>query len=381
MNALALLCVLAPAAPVPKQPPPPSEARIKFLLEKLEEPTRDYRDPKQGPPDGPPPDFFFRHSPALGELRQAGTHVQTALLEFLANTAKPGQARAQAADALVDLFKGTGAEQPLNETLAKAIQSALRDKSRAVRWTTLKAVARYGEVDAKERHAMVVKHVPNLVRERMYFSEAATNALLPDILALLRDPSPEIALAAAEALYNFGRPKAGVKELLAALEREEADVRGMVCLVLGRVAPDDADVAKAVVGQLKSGHARGNYWIGTSSVGAFGPKAKDAVPELIECIKRTEWKPSTIGKTKEEREKQSLLNLGAECAIVSLGKIGPDAKAAGPFVVKYLQSCQPGGARESILKALDQMDPESAKQAREYLAKLAVEFRQQNERK
>lgn len=116
---------------------------------------------------------------------------------------------------------------------------------------------------------------------------------------------------------------------------------------------DDPDALKAVLGQLKPEHYTEYYDSVLVAVGRFGPKAKDAVPALIDVIKKADWeKQETKGRV--------------ETAITSLGKIGPDAKAAVPLLLKYSEEhpFNSQGSQDNLVAALDKIDAEAARQVR-----------------
>jgi HEAT repeat protein len=174
------------------------------------------------------------------------------------------------------------------------------------------------------------------------------DGLLPEIIALVADEEPVIASAAAYTITTFGRPKQGVKELLAALDRREPRLRASAVVALGTVGRDDPVVLKAVLGQLKPEHYPDGYYRGVIlAVGSFGPKAKEAVPALIEVLKSSEFK----------RHESMMLY---DTAFFALGEIGPEAKTATPVMLKYLHvQCS-----LDFIAALDKIDPQAGKEGR-----------------
>lgn len=356
-----------PPAPPARAPKPISAERIKELVKKLEEPTRHDSDPKQGPPeDGVSPTFGFRwHSAALGELKQAGEAALPAVYALLADAKKPGQARAHAAVIVINRLKGKGAKQELDRQALKALQEALRDKDLSLKWGVLRIAAQYGAAGAWVRFSIMVKSVPTLDRDTLHFSDAAMDGLLPDVIALVSHEEPEVAATAATVLFEFGRPKQGIKELLRALDRRERFIRARVVAALSRVGVDDPDALKAVLGQLKPEHYGDTYETVVQSVGRFGPKAKDAVPALIDVLKSSDWKPA---------ETTYLY----DTAINSLGEIGPGAKAAIPWLLKYMECCPSSlGQWEGLIAALDRIDPEAGKQGRVIFKRKMDELKKQ----
>jgi HEAT repeat protein len=336
------------------EPPKPTEEQIKAWLKKLEEPTRHYQDPMQGPPDeGIGPDFEYRiHREAL-LLARAGEAARPGVFALLEDTKRSGQARAHAAIVLVEWLKGTGAKQKPDPKILAALKDALKSKDQALTWGMLDWAQRYGKARALEWVDRISPTELKVPREWYYFSDEAMDGLLPEIIALVANEEPMIAATAADTISAFGRPKQGVKELLAVLDRREPRLRVAAVFALSRVGTDDPAVLKTVLGQLKPEHYGDYYRVVVGAVGNFGPKAKDAVPALIEILKKSEWK---------RREFMFL----EEAAIETLGKIGSDAKEAAPFVVKYAESgCVGSNAMAlNLVSTLDRIDPESAKKVR-----------------
>jgi HEAT repeat protein len=348
------------------EPKPPSPEQITAWLKKFEEPTRHYLDPKQGPPEeGVGPDFDFRiHGEAIF-LARAGEAARPGAFALLEDTKKSGQARAHAAIVLVEWLLGKGAKQEPNPKVLKALKEALKDKDQALKWGVLHWCQRYGKVSTLHLSSNYsdeeFKKKFGVERETLHFSDAAMDGLLPEIIALVADEEPVIASTAAYTICTFGRPKQGVKELIAALDRREPRIRASAVVALGRVGRDDPAALKAVLGQLKPEHYPGDYYTSVViAVGDFGPKAKDAVPALIEVIKSSEFKP----------HKSMMLY---DRAFLALGEIGPDAKSALPVMLKYLDvQCTP-----KFMDALDKIDRAAGDEGRAIMKRSIEKLRSQ----
>lgn len=334
-------------------PKPPTQEQIKAWLKKLEEPTRSTRDPKQGPPDnGVGPDFDFRiHGEAIF-LARAGEPARKDVFALLNNPNKSSQARAHAAIVLVEWLKGKGAKQELDEKVLEALKEGLQGKDLAVKWVILDRSQRYGKrgrIDGlKPRTVAQFEAEYKYEFSSTYFSDAAMEGLLHEVIGLLGDDEPRISGAAADVITSFGRPKQGIKELIAALDQREVWPRAAIVYALAVVGQDDPAALKAVLGQLKpERYAGGAYQFVIIAVGQFGPKAKDAVPALIEAIKSSEFRPHA---------RMELY----DAAFLSLGEIGPDAKVAVPVMLKYLEVW--GSDRH--VAALDKISSEAGKEGR-----------------
>lgn len=368
MNALVLGFALTTCTSADPEPPkPPSPERIKELVKKLEEPTREVSDPRDGPPDGPWPTFNYRwHGREINELKRAGDAAVPPLLALLDDKTKPGQARAQAAAVLAARLTGNKVRPDPN--ILAAMNTALKDNEPALRWGGLNQLARYGLAGNREIREWV-KGDPVLVEsvnkcpplEDVSFSVEVMDALLPRMIAALDDKHPEVAIAAAAALDRFGRPKSGTTELIAALKREEPEVRAAAAWTLSRIGRGDPAAVKAVLECLDPKEPIDVYAQMIGAVGRFGPNAKAAVPLLIEALK-------------DGRKGVQVARLQG-AAVVALGQIGPDAKAAIPALIAYIPKACSTGYREEILVSLERIDPPTGKRAREEQERKDEEYR------
>lgn len=362
-------CVLATLLSAPPAVEPLTPDRIQDLIKKLEVPTRSQKDQKPGPPDYPWPTFDYRwHSAEIAELKRAGEAAVPALLSLLADKSKPGQARAHAAMILIERLVGTKVKP--DPKIIAAINAALKDKDPALRYGVLDRLIPYGAGENRRYRQAILKTIggPELSRnwapfEEMSFAPAVMDEFLPHILPLLADEHPEIAIHAAKAIDWFGRPKCGVRELLAALKRKEPEVRVAAARVLSQVGKGDPDVATAVIGQIDPKLPILLYATVIRSVGRFGPDAKAAVPQLIQALKDNRKDPtggSDLGS----------LHDAAACA---LGAIGPDAKDAIPALLSRLETkYYPAdasateyylGNKSEVVAALERIDPTVGKKA------------------
>lgn len=372
MNALVLGFALTTCTSADPEPPKPiSPERIKELVKKLEEPTREMGDQRDGPPDGPWPTFNYQwHYREFSELRLAGDAAVPALLALLEDKTKPGQARAQAVAMLVERLVGTKVK-PDTKIIA-TINAALKENDPALRFGTLNSLAVMGLGNRRETREQF-KNDPGIAEyvkkwpppEETSFSPEAMDAFLPQVVATLTDEHPEVVIGATQAIAWFGRPKTGTPELIAALKRKEPGVRAAAVSTLGRVGTDDPAALKAVLGELDRPEPYREAWqyqLVIEAVGRFGPKAKDAVGRLGEIVK-------------DDRAGQSLSDRSSlhDAAVQALGKIGSDAKAAVPALLGCLdKKLYEGdskteyyhGRREEVLRALDKIDPTAAKKAR-----------------
>lgn len=365
LSATAALCVgLLGAADDKKAPEPPkpsTEEQIKAWLKTIEEPSD----------KGAGSDFEFRIRAETISLARAGEAARPGVFALFEDTKKPSQARAQAAVVLVEWLKGKGARQELDPKSLAALKSALEGKDLVVKWAVLHWSQRYGKAYTLDWVTRLKETKLGVPLESLYFSDEAMDGLLPSVIALVANDEPKIAAAAAHTIFNFGRPKQGVKELLAVLDRREAKVRAPAVSALGRVGRDDPKVLEAVLGQLKPEHYAGGYYAAViATVEQFGPKAKGAVPALIAVLKDDNAKKTQLPSPAYDSAFMYSVALDA------LGAIGPEAKDAVPAILARMRDRVV--IRESLDKvvaALDKIDPEAAKEARAFKKQLEDDFR------
>ena len=92
----------------------------------------------------------------------------------------------------------------------------------------------------------------------------------------------------------------------------------LVCIGSPALAPaQDKDKEKIdmLIGELRQGNPRAAYVLGE-----MGPKAKEAIPALVEALKRQPMPGESV----------------ADNAALALGKIGPDAREAVPALTQTL---------------------------------------------
>ena len=346
--------------PAIAEPKAISPERIAELVKKLEEPMRqlEHLDPKEGPPDGPAPKTNFRtHWPEIYQLKWAGAAARPAVFALLADLTKPGQARANAGIVLVDWLLGKGAKQEPDAEVLATLKAALKDKDPALKWGILHSSRSYGATETLDRFKVVEHRPPNVKLESLYFSDAAMDGLLPEVIALVGDEDPEVAAEAGYEIFSFGRPKQGVKELLSAIKRKEERVRVFAAMALSRVGRDDPDALAAVLAELKPEKYKSGYGRVLEAAGRFGPKAKAAVPALLAEVKAERWKDNT--------DPAHYACYDCEDAIRALGNIGPDVKEAVPEILKYLvfSGISGQGSVNDLIAAMDKIDATGAKAA------------------
>lgn len=136
-----------------------------------------------------------------------------------------------------------------------------------------------------------------------------------ELLPLLEDPSAEVAEAARQAVVNAGAPAV---DFLAQQLRAPIPETLYGAGVSGSMAKDAPTDVSGLLEMLKE-NSPNKKIVALNGLGKLGPKAKDAVPVLIEQF-------------------ATFRGLLHAIAIRVFGEIGPDAKPAIPLVVKTLTS-------------------------------------------
>jgi HEAT repeat protein/beta-lactamase regulating signal transducer with metallopeptidase domain len=165
--------------------------------------------------------------------------------------------------------------------------------------------------------------------------DETTEGFVPALSAALKDKAAGVRQRAASILSAIGPgAKAAVPALVEALEDSDLSVRREAVNSLSRIAPGDASLVPALAARVKADDHRSVRILVIRYFGEMGPKAKAAVPALIEALKDNE--------TQSE-------------AVAALSAIGPDAKAAVP-VLKDLLQLPGGGFRGDVDCALRRID-------------------------
>jgi HEAT repeat protein len=162
----------------------------------------------------------------------------------------------------------------------------------------------------KSSDADVRGHAANALENIGTASHSAANALA----GLLDDKDGNVRRAAMDALLGIGLDaKTLVPILKHAIENPEMDP-SLTVPAMNALAEQGDEGIKVLIGEMKN--EKGCYWA-TVALGTAGPKAKDAVPDLLQCI----------GSAEPEMRMEAAL---------TLGNIGPDAKSAIPALTKAL---------------------------------------------
>lgn len=227
----------------------------------------------------------------------------------------------------------------------------------------------------KDPDAEVRRHAAKLLGE---LSPAAAVAI-PSLIEALADEGPHVGREARLSLAKIGLP--ALPALTAALKHEDKTVRWWAAQALEELGPDAQSAIPALIASLGDTERPVNNSastlaaIGTMTIpplldvlknpasspmartgaagalGAIGPRASVAVPDLIEALKdrripnaaqtARDWYPVCFA------------------AAAALGAIGPDAKAAVPALIELLRDANPRG-HQVAADAIGNIGPEAA---------------------
>jgi HEAT repeat protein len=212
--------------------------------------------------------------------------------------------------------------------------------------------------------------VPALIREatakNSYYRPDAIEALAevgaPGIEAMINavKAQPAAQPAVQYALAKTGRP--AVPALIELLKQKDEFLRAFAAITLGRMGPPAEDAVPVLVELINIKESKennqkkgGGYSGGTvvtispmvggtyvAALGGIGPKAKSAVPTLIEAAK--EPVPMRL------------------IAIDAIAGVGPEAAAAVPLLIGFLED-KDFPVRMQAARALAKIGPPAAKQA------------------
>ena len=144
--------------------------------------------------------------------------------------------------------------------------------------------------------------------------------------------------------------RAAIPALIDALKTQSVDVRREAALALGSVTKGTEDGVLALIGALSDEdiEVRSNA---ADALAEIGTKAKQAVPELLLLLRKDQNQSIARGKaiialasTGKDSEEvisaliQELKGGDARNAALSLGRIGPPAKAAIPLLLQTLKN-------------------------------------------
>ena len=177
----------------------------------------------------------------------------------------------------------------------------------------------------------------------LYYMGPQAKKALPDLVASLKDPDPEVRRISATVLGSLGADAKLAAPSLAAASRDPSpDVRRAALKALAGAQGDPAATVP-LLAQLLKDPEEGVRTDAAQALRDLGAKARTAVRELTEAL---------------ADPNEDVFRFAA----LALGKIGPDAKEAVPALVQALRDNRPY-SETTIRWALGQIDPQGLTQA------------------
>jgi HEAT repeat protein len=228
---------------------------------------------------------------------------------------------------------------------------------------------RAGAADADKGNVDVADLVKKLKSDNASVRVKAETSLLqigpdaaagvPALIGALKDDDNSVAAVASLALARIGAP--AVAPLTDALKDGKPGVRALAAATLKRIGPDAKPAVAALVALVKSPGPEAAPAI--DALGAIGPAAKEAVPELVKVL-QTKSRPAgpqpprvnaavalgqiggkeAVAALTEALKDKDRGGIVAVHAAEALGKIGPAAKEA----VAALQEATAGDTPLSV---------------------------------
>lgn len=189
--------------------------------------------------------------------------------------------------------------------------------------------------------------------------------VLPDLLALLKDRSPEVRWSAARVLSAWGvyhkwGSDAGpaIAPLIAALNDTYPLARGTAAEALGLIGPQAKAAVIEITAALRDG--RVNVFIASGALQGFGADAKAALPTLVERLKQEVTKAETERRKGKLRPRYSVPMSPIASLINALGSIGPAAGDTLPLIFDLADYEDPV-VRSAVVLAFPAISADSAR--------------------
>jgi HEAT repeat protein len=196
------------------------------------------------------------------------------------------------------------------------------------------------------------------------FYGSAAKSAVPRLIKALDDPAT--ARSAARALVGIGpEAREAVSALIKALDSKDRSVKRDAIWALGRIGPEAGAAAPALLVIVLKEGLRGDQEARSRAAAALGRIGRSVVPDMVAalegCLEGDHplgWVLSMIGpdavpemlKIKDEY-------LGLANVLESLGRIGPQAGAAVPWLIGKFQRADAPRARPDIARALGRIGP------------------------
>jgi len=170
----------------------------------------------------------------------------------------------------------------------------------------------------------------SLAIDALHALEAIGDVAIPALLQAMEGESRDVRIQAAGALGRLGfSGKISPDRWLADLRSLDPEVRSAAAFVLQNTVPDDPKIIPALIGLLEDTEAYVRQ-SGADALAVYGPRAKDAVPDLMRMLSQDESSTSAAAR--------------------ALGAIGPAAEAAIPALGRVLSLRPNNGAGYALAR-------------------------------
>lgn len=220
-----------------------------------------------------------KYAAALAAVGPDAKAAVPVLAEVVKNTERPAL-RVAAIDALGKIGPDARVATPYLLTLVK-------DPSTQVRNLAVDALGRIG-ADPKEAGPVLVEALrnpgqvsPNLIQAAL---QKLGPAVIPEVAKMLQDPKPNVRAQGAALLGRYG---AAAKDAVPALTEALKDDQDLVAIHAARALWEIDQSLAGIPTLIKIlGSASGNMRaLAATTLGGIGPKAREAVPALVEAAK------------------------------------------------------------------------------------------------
>jgi HEAT repeat protein len=210
---------------------------------------------------------------------------------------------------------------------------------------------------------------------------------VPELARLLSSPHPGIRAAAAQALGRAGRAaRPAVPALKAMLKEDEPKMRIVAADALSQIDPDVSEALALLRDVFVSQKYQGSWRIVPSidlpegvkdrsisvdpfserNITRYGERAVPVLADLLENVDLDEWSADNVSA-------QCGANARVQAALL-LAKLGPEAKAAVPALVRALKDRDPF-VRDAAASALGRIGPAAKEAAPEFITLLEQQNR------
>jgi HEAT repeat protein len=239
-------------------------------------------------------------------------------------------------------YLALGEVRPIETEASRALVAALKDPDKEVRAAAAFALVGLGAEAVPPLRQALKARDPSAALALGRIAPPAVNAAVPDLIAAMSDDDKELRVAAHHAVVKVGAP--AVPALAAGLAR--ADLRDWysISVALGKIGPAARPAAVPALTAGLTHEDRGVRILAANALAKIDPDNPAIKPVLVEVV------PALV-EVLQQRD-------GAlrAWAALSLGRIGPNARAGGPALAAALTDSD-AAVRAAAADALGRIGP------------------------